>query len=231
MKRVMIAIMGLCVMGTANAVLSITNGTFEINAPPVNGDSADVEGWYDYDGGGFWENAWCINRVVPNGTANLALSAWAANDSVDGAGQNGYVYQSIGTAGGASSLMLAFECGSFLDADGPKDLGITFSILESDGSFVPAANTDILSSIGSGVTLIDQISKMQIDVAIGQTINEVWTFNLSSAGSGELFLRINNYDSPNQDEAWMFVDNIQIVPEPTTLGLLGIGALALRRRK
>jgi hypothetical protein len=227
--------MALVPMG--QATLLITNGDFEGGIPDGVHQANVGSPWYDYDNpvnpGNFWENAWqiSIDSISPNDTAVLALSAFAADATVDGAGLNGYAYQSIGISEGESELILGFDWGSFDDAPGPRDMGITMSILQSDGTFVPAENTDILGA--AGTTLIDQLTQTQLAVPISGIFNEVWTFDLSSATSGqELFLRVNNVD-PSPDQAWVFVDNIVVIPEPTTfslMALVGAGLLLMRRR-
>ncbi|MAT69048.1 MAG: hypothetical protein CMJ58_05935 [Planctomycetaceae bacterium] len=223
-----------CWAGSAQAVLNIANGDFESGIPDEVHQADVASPWFDFSGANFWENAWqiSIDGISPNDTTVLALSAFAADDTVDGVGQNGYAYQDLGTADGATSMTLRFDWGSFDDAGGPRDLGVTFSILESDGSFVPDEQTDILGA--TGVTLISQNSTSQLDVPISGMFSEEWTFDLSSAGSGNLYLRINSFEPVSgQDQAWVFVDNVRFIPEPATLALAGCGLLGLavvRRR-
>ncbi|MAT69047.1 MAG: hypothetical protein CMJ58_05930 [Planctomycetaceae bacterium] len=215
------SLMAACVVATllaaptARAALSIENGTFEVGIPDEVHQADVASPWFDFSGANFWENAWqiSIDGISPNDTAVLALSAFAANDTIDGAGQNGYAYQNIGTADGETSVTITFDWGSFDDAGGPRDLGLTFSILESDGTFVPDNAIDVLGA--TGVTLIDQMSTSQMDVPVSGGFSESWTFDLSSAGSGDLYLRLNNFEPVSgQDQTWLYVDNIRI-PGPT----------------
>lgn len=216
--------LALCLATTVSqstrAALTITNGDFD-DGIGVESHQADVATpWYDFTGANFYDNAWQISvvNISPTDTPVLALSAIAADETLDGAGLNGYAYQSIGTADGASDVAITFDWGSFDDAGGPRDLGITFSILESDGTFVPDDATDILGA--SGVTLIDQQSMSRAGVAISQMFSEKWTFDLSSAGSGELFLRLNNFETAagaGGNQAWVAVDNVEIPGPAMTL--------------
>ncbi|RYD20302.1 MAG: hypothetical protein EOP88_15545, partial [Verrucomicrobiaceae bacterium] len=43
-------------VGVSQAALFITNGNFE--GLPAADNSTDITGWYDYDAGNFWEQAW-----------------------------------------------------------------------------------------------------------------------------------------------------------------------------
>lgn len=66
----------------------------------------------------------------------------------------------------------------------------------------------------------------------GVLVNELPALDISAAGSQELFLRVNGFLN-GTTESWPIVDNIQIVPEPATIGLVGIfgaGVLFVRRR-
>lgn len=216
----------LFLASNANAQFVFANGDFELGIPDEVHQGDVAAPWYDYDGVNFWENAWqiSVDAISPTDTAVLALSAFSADATTNGAGLNGYAYQSLGTAQGASSLTLTFDWGSFDDAAGPRDMGITFGIYEDSGGFAPSDDSDILDAVGLGVTLIDEISVSQVDVPISGTFNEEWTFDLSSAGSGELYLRINNFETElgaEGDEAWVFVDNIEcdVCGDPALLTL------------
>ena len=106
-------------------------------------------------------------------------------------------------------MTISFQWGSFTGAP-PRDLGITVGIYESNGSFVPADGTEVLGA--TGVTLVDEESILQTAVPGGTLYTQLVTFDLSTAGTGQLYLRFNNYEAPGKDEAWVAVDNVLIVP-------------------
>ena len=163
--------------------------------------------WFDYDNGtNFWENAWNMNwdGASFNDTSMMLLSAFAADETLDGAGLNGYAYQSIGTDATATTLDLSFVWGSPDDASGIRDLGLTITILESDGTFVPDEQTDILGQ--TGITVLGTINLLELDVPISGTFDENLNFDISGQTGGELFIRINNYETADgqlADEAWI----------------------------
>jgi hypothetical protein len=210
-------------VSTASGAISITNGDFESGLIPGTGDFADVPGWVDSNADAFWSKPWIKDGAQPdaggaaahNGTAVVLMSGLATGPAIDGAGLLGYVYQNIGTADGASEVTISFETG--IPLDGPqtapgRDYGITFTILQTDGTFVPGDELDILGA--AGVTVIDQQTKLYEGKIVGDVETEEWTFDLSSAGAGDLYLRINHYG-----DAWIGIDNVasSSPPNPGTL--------------
>lgn len=209
MKPLHALIAGLAIAGTARASLSISNGDFQNAAPP--GDSGDIPAWFEANPPSFWQAPWLKNGGdSPNGGAVMAMSAVAATATANGAGANTFAYQAIGTRDGTDSLTISFQWGSFTGAP-TRDLGVTVGIYEADGSFVPADATDLLGA--PGVTLVDEESILQTAVAGGTLFTQLVTFDLSTAGNGPLYLRINNYEAAGKDEAWIAVDNVLIAPE------------------
>ena len=224
MKKTFLLIL-LCLVGFVNADLAITNGDFELDAP-VDGDLADIPEWYDPDPSAFWVGPWVkTNSGSYNGTAILVLpgDGGAVGPAIDGAGLIGFAYQSIGTKGSATNLTLSFEYALLMDQVDENDIAVTFTILESNGSFTPGEEVDILGA--TGVTVIDQVSTSTHIVRGVDVANEIWTFDLSSAGSGELFLRVNQY-LVSDTASWIGVDNIEILtidnemPEEGTINVL-----------
>ena len=192
----------------AQAALQITNGDFESAAPPAPSDTADVLQWSDANPGDFYTASWLQNGVnSPNGTAVVAMSAIAANATVNGSGTPTYVYQAIGTADGGTSVTISFQWGSFLRAP-VRDMGITAAIYKSNGTFVAADGTDVLGA--TGITLVEQKTLLKTGVAAGTMFNESFTFNLAGVGTNQLYLRFNNYEAAGKDEAWVSLDNVLI---------------------
>lgn len=222
MKRGMCVLMCVCLASMAQA-LTITNGDFELGAGP----SADnVTDWYDLNTGSFWEGAWQSNDswITPNGTQVVVLSASgsSAEDPLAGAS---YLYQSIGTAAGESSVAIGFDWGHPDDTGAGRLDKVTVSVFAGDGSFVAADGTDVYGA--AGVTLLDSASFEH--TALG-TDGEIWSvvanLDLSAANAGDdIFLRFNSASE------WPVVDNVRIVPEPITLALLGLGGLLARRKR
>ena len=210
----------LCVglVSMASGEMSITNGNFESGLIPGSGDFADVPDWVDSNADFFWSKPWIKDGAQPdaggaaahNGTAVVLMSSLATGPAIDGAGLFGYVYQNIGAADGASAVTIGFETG--IPLDGPtvlpgRDYGATWTILQTDGTFVPGDELDILGA--AGVTVIDQITLLYTGKIVGDVETEEWTFDLSSANAGDLYLRFNTYSGVN-DGPWIGLDNVAI---------------------
>ena len=246
MKKVLFISMCVCVglVSMASGDMLITNGDFESGLIPGTGDFADVPDWVDSNADNFWSKPWIKDGNQPaaggsaahNGTAVVLMSALSAGPAIDGAGLLGYVYQNIGTADGALEVKIGFETGIPLDGPGElpgRDYGVTWTILQTDGSFVPGDELDILGA--AGVTVIDQQTLLYTGKIVGDVETEEWTFDLSSADTSDLYLRFNTYSGVNNDP-WIGLDNVAIVPvpEPATMSLLaigGLGVLLMRRRR
>jgi len=145
-----------------------------------------------------------------------------------------FLYQSIGTADGLSSIQIGFDWGAPDDANAGLEIGITIGIYAYDGQggFIPADDVDVRGA--SGVTLLDSVSFTTTTTGIdGQIGTEIATLDLSGAGSQELFLRFNSFN-PGNTESWPVLDNVHIVPEPAAMALFGLalaGLLGFRRNR
>lgn len=183
------------------AALSVSNGDFEADAV----QTSDVAQWYDTIGAtpaNWWEATWAGPNVSPNGTSVLGLSYMF--------GSVNWAYQSIGVNDAAqSSIVINYDVGSFTDAGAARDLGVTFSIYESDGSFVPSNTVDIAT--GGGITLIDSITVLSGSLNPGQiSTDRAVQLDLSSASTtGELFLHIQNALG-GVGEPWVAIDNVSL---------------------
>lgn len=227
----------------AGAALAITNGNFEdlsgfVQADP--GTSANVTGWYSVTTGSFWQNTWHDTRdpeVPTDLQSGFSGEGAAAFSGAAGGGQpsgtNGsWLYQSIGTADVSITMLpIRFDWGDFGNINGgTRDLGMTVSVYESNGTFVAGNNTDVNGA--SGVTLLDSVSLSMAAVSgpsklvLGQVAN----LDLTGHTGGELFLRFNNWDA-GADTPWLMLDNVAIVPEPSVALLGGLGILGLLRRR
>ncbi len=219
----------LCVVlaSLANA-MTITNGDFETGGGE---NITDVTGWYDNNTTGFWEDAWQTNAssITPNGTNVVVFCSW---DTVDGDPLAGsYLYQSIGTSAGESSIMIGFDWGCPDDVAAGRHDALTVAAFASDGTFIADDLLDVRGA--AGVTLLDSASYDYIALGTdGEIFPVVVTLDLSGANAGdEIFLRFNNYLPEVGADPWPVLDNVHIVPEPATLALLGLGGLLMRKRK
>lgn len=227
MKKTVVVLMCFCMAAAANA-LTVTNGDFETGG---GSNIPDVTGWYDNSTANFWENAWQTNAswITPNGTNVVVFCAWNTAEGDPLAGS--YLYQSIGASAGESSVTIGFDWGHPNDAGAGRHDGLTVSAYASDGTFVAEDAVDIYGA--AGVTLLDSASYDHVVLGTdGEISPVVVTLDLSGANAGdEIFLRFNNYLPAAGADPWPVLDNVQIVPEPITMALLGLGGLLIRRKR
>ena len=239
-KLLSLSALSLAVLTSANAALTVTNGTFETGG----GNNIDnVNGWFDPSNGTFWQGTWQTNAaaITPNGTNVIVLGSYesGAIRSTTSASPliGNYLYQSIGTAGvGQTALQVNFDFGAPNDDPGGRTLGLTVAVFAYNGlgGFTAADNTAINGA--SGITLLDSQSVTVTSTGVDGLVSSfLRTLNISGAGSQELFLSFNNY-RPANTESWSVIDNVSItaVPEPSTYALFAgavtLLAVGIRRR-
>lgn len=228
MKRMAVVLMCAALMSMTQAAFNVTNGDFETGGGE---NIPDVTGWYDNSTVNFWENAWQTNAswITPNGTNVVVFCAWNTAEGDPLAGS--YLYQSIGTAAGESSVTIGFDWGSPNDVGAGRHDGLTVAAYAGDGSFVADDGVDVAGA--AGVILLDYASYDYVAQGTdGEIFPVVVTLDLSTASAGdEIFLRFNNYLPQAGADPWPVLDNVRVVPEPATLALLGMGGLLLRRKR
>ncbi len=196
---------GLYLSASAQAEFVITNGDFEAGAG--GGDVDNVSLWYDDVGGGFWTTAWECDRagVTPNGSMIVVFSGFNTVEGDLSAGS--YIYQSIGTSSGESSITIGFDWGHPDDVAAGRLDGITIAVYTSDGTTAPGDGVDINGA--AGFTLLDSESYNHVaEGTDGEVFPVVVTLDLSGANEGdEIFLRFNNTSE------WPILDNVQIISE------------------
>jgi hypothetical protein len=200
----------------AKAEFVITNGDFEAGAGA--GDTENVSLWYDDLSTNFWESAWELDRagVTPNGSMVVVFCSW---NTVEGDPLIGsYIYQSIGTSSGESSVTICFDWGHPDDAAADRLDGLTVSVLASDGSFVASDGNDVLGA--EGVTLLDSASYSHVSEGTdGEIFPVVVALDLSGANEGdEIFLRFNNYLPEAGADPWPILDNVKIIDMAIAFG-------------
>ncbi len=227
---------------SASAALSVTNGNFETGG----GDNLDdITGWSDNSNGVFWQGSWVSNNPgqTPNGTNVAILGSFESgsirNTASADVNAGNYLYQSIGTVSGATSLTVSFDFGQPDDDNGGRTLGVSVGLYVNTGAaFASANNTDVRGA--SGITFIGSQSFTHTSVNLDDQISTVSaSFIIDGSYAGqEIFLRFNNY-RPAATESWSVVDNIGLnasaIPEPgafaAVAGLAALAGAVLRRRR
>ncbi len=242
MKNKKIMVVGLMVVlalsPMAHAVLMITNGDFESGTP----DSANIDSWFDQDtsagaAGSVDQPVATYNRYLSGPGTTAAL----LGDGLDGFGLGGgpagvgnrYLYQSIGTKEDGVDYSVSFDYAQdFTGFSGPnRAVGIKVDI--DQGTFAGA--TDDVDIEGQGLTLITSFQTPTTSLVDTFVNYNSGVLDLSSANTTDaLWIRVSNLPGAGSDNFSMAtVDNIQIIPEPATLGLVGLfgaGILFVRRR-
>lgn len=211
---------------SSQAALTVTGGDF--GTTPVTGDVLDVPGWFESSIAGYnyadYTTAKQPSHFTVNQTRTLAL------DHPD----QGYVYQSLGAYGGESSLTLI--CDSLI-RDGltpPRTAAsveaVTFSVWAAPGSTVGVDGTS-LSALTGAVQLDSFLFDASAQTYVADTATFLHTYNISGATLGDnIWLQI----AKNGTTFEVVLDNVNVVPEPTSVALFGMAAAAgliFRRRK
>ena len=114
MKRILFILMCVGLVSIAQGDLAITNGDFETG---VAENVEDVTSWFEFNTGNFWEGAWQSNAswITPNGTGIVVFSSFESDDfgaPSTNTNDGSYLYQSIGTADGKTSVLIGFDWGA-----------------------------------------------------------------------------------------------------------------------
>lgn len=207
----------------ADASLTAVNGDFETGA---GSGVQDVVGWFDSTG---YYNSW-YDQGNSGGTSALGLGRENA--------AFGWAYQSLGVYNAVDGTMLAFSVDQMVFSDGNSSARLQMNFYA--GAFGGAADgTDIVGNVSEifGQTFNsmneDGFSNGASGTGDVRTVGN--TVDLSGLADGtEVWVRIGN-GGLGGGSGYGPVDNFSIVqsgvPEPGSLALLGLGALAIVRRR
>lgn len=214
MKQTILLLAGLAMIGIANAAV-VTNGDFE-------------GGTYTH-----WTGA-----IIPNDWDAYwnELESWGAPSSAyyETDGSNGYVVADVdGTQGGGYAVVFSGAEVSLASLGLTAGQTVTFSadIIDLvDGGGGGGAILKIESwaggaNIGSLEVAIDGVTASWANYSMEYTIAD---------GADAIKLVVGTstgWSSANAVASSYGFDNLTLVPEPTTLALLGLGGLLLRRKK
>ena len=213
------------------ALVPIANGDFETGvAYNLSGITDSTTG----SGADWFESATGNFRDV---IANSSDGAFAAQFQGTGNihvqnGSDNYIYQSLGVLGSETAATFTFDALERAQANG--DFTVDIELFAST-TFTGVNGTDVegaagVTALGSGTFQFTSDANLATNEDVfGATIANV---SLAGAGVGDtIWVKIST-PRPGGD-ATMNIDNLSVgyVPEPGSLALLGLGGLALLRRR
>ncbi|WP_227021297.1 PEP-CTERM sorting domain-containing protein [Oceaniferula marina] len=221
-------------LAVSQAAISLTNGGF--GSSNRNGGVVDGGGWFESGTANWVEGSWSsasTSNPDDGGDAILLL--------MDGGSTTmGYIYQSLGTVSAADIALGQLQ----LTADFAEKSDGESNSSQWDfyvGSFGSAANgSDIDASLPSQHTIVLDAVAMGLTYERGNTSRQngvsVGSFDISGLSEGdEVWLRIGETRDAAFQSGDLMIDNvsIEVVPEPSSFALIGLGAisLVLRRRR
>ncbi|MEM1445499.1 MAG: PEP-CTERM sorting domain-containing protein [Planctomycetota bacterium] len=162
-----------------------------------------------------WESFPTANSTF-NITSDSSEGVWAAEIFNNDQGSAAVVKQAnigIGVVNPGDDITIKFDAkGSF--AEGGVSFAEFFSEVDGGGT----SSAEILG--GAPLPLTDSYQTFMFTTTAGGDV------------SGGITLQFTATTGANQGStAVVFIDNVSVVPEPASLGLLGLGGLALLRRR
>lgn len=147
-------------------------------------------------------------------------------DGAEGTGTTGSLYHWIpNNSAGYFNTRVQLNADGSIDAAQVNTAMTAFVFVPTTGSWTPGIATQIGISIDLGTGALDVL---QDGGVIFSGVETNWLFTGTAAGADTYFTF-----SDNADVDYLVLDDFTdiAVPEPTTLALLGLGALALIRRR
>lgn len=223
------AVVALFMAASGMADLAIVNGTFDTAAV-----DNDVDDWFDadsIDGNSAW---WTVTSDVQGPNPFPDNSVMLGQIWGDSAGRgNRWLYQEIGTKVEGVNYTVSLDYAQ--PTDGSTDRSVAVQIDFYQGLFPGAA--DDVDLLTGGLPLIASLTTPYTS-AVGAGIYESFsgTVDLSAANTVDpVWIRISNLPGAGtvDDGSWVCIDNVSIIPEPTTISLIGLAAVVvfLRRRR
>ena len=211
--------------GTSQAALTIQDGDFQ--ASPAGSFVAN-SGWWEQNNISD-NNAEFIKAESdsnsPQYSGSPTTNVFAAFGTViNTSPKTGRLYQNIGMYSGETSIQIGFTAIDLTNqAFAPLTVEIWYGGTAANAADGATLDTTIGASLASAVTYTST------DITNNAATNLVATLNFTGATSGDaIWLSFGKLTAGTTVAGF---DNVSIVPEPSSALLLGIGALALLRRK
>jgi hypothetical protein len=223
------------------------------------GSNYSVNPWVDTSNQGTGFGAWTFNHTQGSGSAGVFIGD-PDDGGITGMSTESFGFFANPTGSGANAEVLrsfaaplavgqtfSFQWGLNWDSDAAgSNRGFNLrgaegaqllNINMGNSSTITINGNPMLTEFGSQAFTISfthvTSGNLEVDIAAGRDGSETFNDTFSVASAPESFAFYFNATQEEEDRRQMYVDQLEVIPEPGTMALMGLGLLgvaALRRR-